>query len=114
MIIVRALPWQQVGSELLAAVLCDFGLDLDYQIAISGSLGADYYEAKSVDINAFELAAGVTVSMDFNAVPHTIPAGVFQTFALSPHQRYITLRASAGAPNRMLLTLYPINRPEWR
>jgi hypothetical protein len=113
-IIVAALPWQQVGRDLLASVLLDFSLDVDYQIGINGSIGSDYYEARSVDINTYQLAAGVTVDLQFNAVPHTIPPSVFQTYALSPHQRYITARCSALGASRMLLTFYPVARPEWR
>lgn len=110
----RALPWAQIGSGVQASVLVDFATDVAWQIAIGGSLGSDYYEALSVDIDCTELAAGVVITLEFNQVTFTAPAGAFRTYNLTPHQRYMTVRSSAGAPNIMRLGYYPIRRPEWR
>lgn len=114
MIYVNAMPWQQVGNDLQAAVLCDFALDTDYSITIGGSIGGDYFEAQSVDMDASTLTAPASVTATFNGVPRTVAAGSFRTYALAPHQRVITLHATAGAPNTLLLTFYPKARPEWR
>lgn len=111
---VRGLPWAQVGESVQAFVACDFSIDVDWQIEIGGSLGSDYYAARSMDVNGYVLAAGVFVTMNFNQNVIIIPAAVFQTYTLAPHQRYINLTASAGAPNVLNLTFYPIARPEWR
>lgn len=112
--IVPALSWQQVGAQLLASVDCNFAIDLEWQIAISGSIGSDYFEARSVDVNGYQLAAGIFVTLDFNSVPVVIPAGTIQTYSLAPHQRYMRVTSTGGAPSRMRLTFYPIARPEWR
>jgi hypothetical protein len=112
--IVYALPWAQVGESIQATVNCDFSLDLIWQVYIGGSIGGDYYDARSVDIDGQQLAAGVAVQVDFNQIQLNVSAGSFRTYSLAAHQRYLMLTASAGAPNKTLLTFYQRNRPEWR
>lgn len=114
MFYVRALNWAQVGEQLQASVLVDFGVDLEWQIAFGGSLNSDHYEARSVDIDGSQLAAGVFMALDFNQVTLNIPALAFRTYSLAPHQRYLTVTATAGAPNVSRFTFYPFRRPEWR
>lgn len=114
MVIVRALNWAQVGTGLQASVPVDFGTDLIWQVWIGGSINQDYYDARSVDIDGYQLSPGVSMRLDFNQVSLNIPAANFRTYSLAPHQRYLTLTSTAGAPNTALLTFYPYARPEWR
>lgn len=111
---VRSLPWAVIGNSLQAALPLDFGIDTDWRIYLGGNIGADFYAALSVDVDGQQLAPGVTLTASLNQVSYNVASGAFRTYTIPPYQRYLTVQASAGAPNEAVLTFYPYARPEWR
>lgn len=110
---VLSLPWQQAGASLLAPVTLDFSIDTTWEIFLGGSLGSDYYQALSVDVNAYQLTPGSTMTLTRNSVPEVLIPGVFHTYNLAQHQPTIRIVSSVGS-GECGLVFYPKERREWR